>query len=93
MRIKHPQLTNCLIEALMAGVTDRPFRALCHVMGAGIVVLKMLSSNPELWRMDKSRLRMIHSDEPGIRAVQIAGSDSADMPYLRHARGKRRAAD
>lgn len=79
MRIGHLQLANCLIAAPMAGVTDRPFRALCHAMGAGMTVSEMLSSNPEVWRTDKSRLRMVHSDEPGIRAVQIAGCDPADM--------------
>ncbi|CNE91394.1 tRNA dihydrouridine synthase DusB [Yersinia kristensenii] len=79
MRIGHIQLTNCLIAAPMAGITDRPFRALCHGMGAGMAVSEMLSSNPEVWRTDKSRLRMVHSDEPGIRAVQIAGNDPDEM--------------
>ena len=36
MRIGHHQLTNCLIAAPMAGITDRPFRTLCHAMGAGL---------------------------------------------------------
>lgn len=44
-----------------------------------MTVSDMLSSNPEVWRTDKSRLRTVHSDQPGIRAVQIAGSASADM--------------
>ncbi|AKL42057.1 TPA: tRNA dihydrouridine synthase DusB [Serratia marcescens] len=79
MRIGHHQLTNCLIAAPMAGITDRPFRTLCHAMGAGMAVSEMLSSNPEVWRTDKSRLRMVHSDEPGIRSVQIAGCDPDDM--------------
>jgi tRNA-dihydrouridine synthase B len=48
-------------------------------MGAGMAVSEMLSSNPEVWRTDKSRLRMVHNDEPGIRAVQIAGCDPEDM--------------
>jgi tRNA-dihydrouridine synthase B len=79
MRIGQHQLTNCLIAAPMAGVSDRPFRALCHTMGAGMVVSEMLSSNPEVWRTDKSRLRMVHHDEPGIHAVQIAGNDPDEM--------------
>ncbi len=79
MRIGQLQLTNRLIAAPMAGITDRPFRALCHAMGAGMAVSEMLSSNPEVWRTDKSRLRMVHFDEPGIRAVQIAGNDPEDM--------------
>ncbi|NKI76193.1 tRNA dihydrouridine synthase DusB [Dickeya sp. CFBP 2040] len=79
MRIGQFQLPNRLIAAPMAGVSDRPFRALCHAMGAGMTVSEMLSSNPEVWRSDKSRLRMVHSDEPGIRAVQIAGGDPHEM--------------
>ncbi len=79
MRIGHLQLDNRLMAAPMAGVTDRPFRALCHAMGAGLTFSEMLSSNPEVWRTDKSRLRMVHSDEPGIRAVQIAGGCPDDM--------------
>jgi len=79
MRIGHYQLTNCLIAATMAGITDRPFRALCHTMGGGMTVSEMLSSNPEVWRTDKSRLRMVHSDEPGLCSIQIAGCDPDDM--------------
>ena len=79
MRIGHIELKNCLIAAPMAGITDRPFRTLCYEMGAGMAVSEMLSSNPEVWQTDKSRLRMVHLDEPGIRAVQIAGCDPDDM--------------
>lgn len=79
MRIGQYQLKNCLIAAPMAGVTDRPFRSLCYDMGAGMTVSEMLSSNPQVWQTDKSRLRMVHSDELGIRSVQIAGSDPVDM--------------
>ncbi len=35
--------------------------------------------NPQVWESDKSRLRMVHIDEPGIRTVQIAGSDPKEM--------------
>ena len=79
MRIGHHQLRNRLIAAPMAGITDKPFRALCFENGAGMAVSEMLSSNPEVWASDKSRLRMVHSDEPGVRAVQIAGCDPDDM--------------
>ncbi|WP_420842905.1 tRNA dihydrouridine synthase DusB [Erwinia mallotivora] len=79
MRIGNHQLRNRLIAAPMAGITDRPFRTLCYAMGAGMTVSEMLSSNPEVWASDKSRLRMVHSDEPGIRTVQIAGCDPKEM--------------
>lgn len=59
----------------MAGITDRPFRQLCRRLGAGLAVSEMLSSNPKVWRTEKSMSRMDHSGESGIRAVQIAGAD------------------
>ncbi|WP_058910775.1 tRNA dihydrouridine synthase DusB [Entomohabitans teleogrylli] len=79
MRIGHYQLRNRLIAAPMAGITDRPFRKLCYEMGAGLTVSEMMSSNPEVWASDKSRLRMVHVDEPGVRTVQIAGSVPEEM--------------
>lgn len=79
MYIGQYQIKNCLIAAPMAGITDRPFRSLCYSMGADMTVSEMLSSNPQVWKTDKSRLRMIHSDELGIRSVQIAGSDPDEM--------------
>lgn len=68
-------LDNNLMLAPMAGVTDRPFRQLCKRLGAGLVVSEMLSSNPKVWNSDKSRQRMNHDGETGIRSVQIAGSE------------------
>ncbi|SMS01476.1 tRNA-dihydrouridine synthase C [Vibrio mangrovi] len=59
----------------MAGVTDRPFRELCLRYGAGMAVSEMMSSNPALWKTSKSKQRMVHEGESGIRSVQIAGSD------------------
>ena len=59
----------------MAGVTDRPFRELCLRYGAGMAVSEMMSANPKLWNTSKSKQRMVHEGESGIRSVQIAGSD------------------
>ncbi|MEX1221185.1 MAG: tRNA dihydrouridine synthase DusB [Idiomarina sp.] len=75
MRIGPYSLDNPVILAPMAGVTDQPFRQLCHELGAGLTVSEMLSSNPRVWDSAKSRQRMLHGNEPGIRAVQIAGSE------------------
>jgi tRNA-dihydrouridine synthase B len=75
MQIGPYKLENNLILAPMAGVTDRPFRQLCKSMGAGLVVSEMLSSNPAVWNSEKSRQRMDHQGESGIRSVQIAGSE------------------
>ncbi|WP_417348389.1 tRNA dihydrouridine synthase DusB [Ferrimonas sp.] len=75
MRIGPYQLENRLIVAPMAGVTDLPFRTLCRRLGAGLAVSEMLSSNPKVWDSDKSRSRMDHGGEDGIRSVQIAGAE------------------
>jgi tRNA-dihydrouridine synthase B len=75
VRIGPYQLENNLMVAPMAGITDRPFRQLCRRLGAGLAVSEMLSSNPKVWKTDKSMNRMDHSGESGIRSVQIAGAD------------------
>lgn len=75
MQIGKYKLDNNIIVAPMAGVTDRPFRTMCMQLGAGMAVSEMLSSNPKVWQTEKSKNRMVHGDEAGIRSVQIAGSD------------------
>ncbi len=75
LKIGNYQLKNNLIVAPMAGVTDRPFRELCLQYGAGMAVSEMMSSNPATWKTSKSKQRMVHQGESGIRSVQIAGSD------------------
>jgi tRNA-dihydrouridine synthase B len=64
-----------LILAPMAGVTDKPFRALCKRLGAGLAVSEMTIADPKLWGTRKSRLRMDHVGEPEPVSVQIAGYD------------------
>ncbi|HEY6967287.1 MAG TPA: tRNA dihydrouridine synthase DusB [Burkholderiales bacterium] len=74
----HP-LRNGLFVAPMAGVTDRPFRALCRRFGAGLAVSEMVSARPELRGTRKSRLRRAHDREGGPVSVQIAGADPQMM--------------
>ena len=61
----------------MAGVTDRPFRALCRYFGAALAVSEMIASNPSLIGTAKTQRRMDHDGEPGPISVQIAGADPA----------------
>jgi tRNA-dihydrouridine synthase B len=60
MQIGPHKLSNNLIVAPMAGVTDRPFRQLCKRLGAGMAVSEMVASNPRLWDTQKSRRRADH---------------------------------
>jgi len=66
---------NQVFVAPMAGVTDRPFRALCRRFGAGHAVSEMAASNPKLWGTEKTQRRLDHAGEASPRAVQIAGGD------------------
>lgn len=73
------QISGAAILAPMAGVTDLPFRRLCHSMGAGLVVSEMVTSDVRLWQTRKSRNRLVHDSEIAPRSVQIAGGEPAMM--------------
>jgi tRNA-dihydrouridine synthase B len=79
MKIGPYTLRNNLVVAPMAGVTDRPFRQLCKLMGAGMAVSEMVSSNSLLWGSEKTRRRADHTGEVEPKSVQIAGADPAMM--------------
>jgi len=72
-------LRNNLVVAPMAGVTDRPFRQLCKMMGAGMAVSEMVASNSLLWGSEKTIRRGNHEGEVEPKVIQIAGSDPAMM--------------
>ncbi len=61
--------------APMAGVTDRPFRALCRRLGASFAATEMVSADQRLWDTPKSRHRLDHAGEGDPVIVQIAGGD------------------
>jgi tRNA-dihydrouridine synthase B len=77
MQIGNIRLKNNLIVAPMAGVTDRPFRQLCKLMGAGMAVSEMVASNSLLWGSEKTIRRGNHEGEVEPKVIQIAGADPA----------------
>jgi len=79
MQIGSHKLSNQLILAPMAGVTDRPFRQLCKNLGAGMAVSEMVSSNSLLWGSEKTKRRANHDGETDPRSVQIMGADPQMM--------------
>jgi len=79
MNIGPYTLANNLILAPMAGITDRPFRNLCKQFGAGLAFSEMLASNPALRQHRRTLLKADQSDEIGLRAVQILGTNPKDM--------------
>ncbi len=79
MRLGSYTLDNNLLLASMAGVTDKLFRQLCRMYGAGLAVSEMVASDPALWNTKKSQLRLNHYEEESPRAVQIVGADPQAM--------------
>ena len=79
MHIGPYQLSNKLVLAPMAGVTDLPFRKLCRSLGAGMAVSEMVSSNSLLWGSDKTKRRASHEGETNPKSVQIMGTEPAMM--------------
>ncbi len=79
MQIGPHKLSNNLILAPMAGITDLPFRRLCKEHGAGLAISEMISSDSTLWASPKSVRRMDLAGEPGPVSVQILGSDPKKM--------------
>lgn len=73
------QLSNNLIVAPMAGVTDRPFRTLCKYFGAGHAVSEMMTSDKTLRMSKKSLYRANFDGELAPISAQIAGSDPRDL--------------
>jgi tRNA-dihydrouridine synthase B len=79
MNIGPYSLPNVFFVAPMAGVTDRPFRQLCKRLGAGYAVSEMVTSRPDLQDSLKTSRRANHDGEPGLIAVQIAGTEPQMM--------------
>lgn len=73
------RLRNRVFLAPMAGVTDRPFRDLCAREGAGYAASEMISSDTLLHASAKTRHRIARASNDLPHAVQIAGSEPAQM--------------
>ena len=80
--IGNVKLNNRLILAPMAGVTDLPYRLLCHEMGAGLVCMEMVSAKAIFYNNKNTEdLMEIHPGERPV-SLQLFGSDPdiiADM--------------
>ncbi len=84
-------IPGALLLGPMAGVTDLPFRLLCHEMGAGMVCMEMVSAKAITYHnKNTAALMEIHEDEHPA-ALQLFGSEPevmaeatqmiADRPY------------
>lgn len=79
MKIGPYTLSNNLIVAPMAGITDRPFRSLCKHFGAGHAISEMMASDMTLYAQKKSMFRANFEGELAPISAQIAGSEPEQM--------------
>ncbi len=79
IQIGEHSLSNPVVLAPMAGITDLPFREVCQAYGAGAATAEMLTSDSQLWQSQKSSTRLPNPGWPEPRIVQIAGSQPEQM--------------
>lgn len=78
-RIGNIELKNPYILAPMAGVTDLPFRLLCHEQGAGLLCMEMVSAKALQYKnKNTNALLAIHPDEYPV-SLQLFGSEPEVM--------------
>ena len=73
------QLAGRTILAPMAGITDAPFRNLCQQFGAALTATEMTLASHGIERTARPGSRLDFQGTSGLRAVQIAGSEPAQM--------------
>ncbi len=81
MQIGPYTLSNPYILAPMAGISDRPFRILCKQYGAALTFTEMVASQPHLQKHRRTLQKTDYQDEPGLRAVQILGTEPEQMAH------------
>ncbi len=79
LKIGQVTLKNNLILAPMAGVSDPPFRLLCHEQGAGLVCMEMISAKALFYHNKKTKELMQVTPEERPVSLQIFGSDADCM--------------
>ena len=85
LKIGNVILSNNVILAPMAGVSDLPFRLLCSRMGAGMVCMEMISAKAIMYNNRNTEgLLEIHPDETTV-SLQLFGND----PHIMAEQAKR----
>lgn len=79
LKIGNVEIPVNLVLAPMAGVTDLPFRILCHENGAGMAVTEMVSAKAVLYKNKNTRELLLTDPAEGITSLQMFGSDPESM--------------
>lgn len=75
LKIGNVTLQNKWILAPMAGVSDLPFRLLCHEAGAGLTCMEMISAKAIYYRNKATDEMMAIDLDEGMVSLQLFGSD------------------
>ena len=75
LNIAQYKLSSPLLQAPMAGVTDRVYRDIVRDHGAGMATSEMITSQLSLLNTQKTQLRLPQLDERSPRSIQIVGTD------------------
>lgn len=79
LKIGNVTLPNKWILAPMAGVSDLPFRLLCHEAGAGLTCMEMISAKAIYYSNKATDEMMTIDPDEGMVSLQLFGSDPEIM--------------
>ncbi len=79
MKIGNVELKNNVFLGPMAGVTDRPFRTLCHEMDCGLVYSEMVSAKGIYYNNENTTELLDIGEDEGPAAIQLFGSEPEIM--------------
>lgn len=79
MRIGSIEIENPLLLAPMEDVTDRAFRIICKRLGADIVYTEFVNSEGLVRDSDKTKRKMLFSEEERPFGIQIYGGEEKSM--------------
>ena len=75
LKIGNTELPGSVILAPMAGVSDLPFRLLCHEQGADLVCMEMVSAKAIAYHNRNTEKLMQISPAEGPVSLQLFGSE------------------
>ncbi len=79
MKIGNVELPNNVFLGPMAGVTDRPFRTLCHEMDCGLVYSEMVSAKGIYYDNANTKELLDIGEDEKPASIQLFGSDPEIM--------------
>ncbi|MGA9405989.1 MAG: tRNA dihydrouridine synthase DusB [Bacteroidota bacterium] len=79
MKIGSIYIENPILLAPMEDVTDLPFRLICKRLGADIVYTEFVNSEGLVRDSEKTKKKMLFSDEERPFGIQIYGGDESSM--------------